>query len=85
MDRAEQPPPFSASNVTLSMDSSKGSLVVERMDSIRNLFGCELQIVNGGGGTSTAAAAAVVFAVIRLDEYDKAPDDRLIDRLKVMT
>lgn len=50
------------------------------MDSIRNLFGCELRIVNDGGGTSSAA---VVFAVTRLDEYDKVPDDRLIDRLKV--
>jgi len=84
MDRAGHPPPpppLSASNVTLSVDSSKGRLLVERMDSIRNLFGCELQTVNGGGGTSTAAP--VVFAVTRLDEYDKAPDDRLIDRLKV--
>lgn len=80
MDHAGPLPPPRASNMTLSVDSSKGRLVVDRMDSIRNLFGCELRIVNGGGGTS---AAEVVFAVTRLDEYDKAPDDRLIDRLKV--
>jgi len=80
MDRAGPLPPPSASDVTLSVDSSKGRLVVDRMDSIRNLFGCELRIVNRGGGTS---APAVVFAVTMLDEYDKAPDDRLIDRLKV--
>ncbi|XP_060871975.1 probable ribonuclease ZC3H12D isoform X1 [Metopolophium dirhodum] len=79
MDRAGPLPPPSASDVTLSVDSSKGRLVVDRMDSIRNLFGCELRIVNRGGGTS---APAVVFAVTMLDEYDKAPDDRLIDRLK---
>jgi len=81
MDRAGPLPRPRASNVTLSVDSSKGRLVVDRMDSIRNLFGCELRIVcNGGGGTS---AAEVTFAVTRLDEYDKEPDDRLIDRLKV--
>lgn len=79
MDRAGSPPPPSATNATLSVDSSKGRLVVDRIDSIRNLFGCELRIVNGGGGSS---ATAVVFAVTKLDEYDKAPDDRLIDRLK---
>lgn len=61
----------------LSVDSAKGRLVVERMDSIRNLFGCELRMVGGADPSSTTT-----FAVRRLDEY-KAPDDQLIDRLKV--
>ncbi|XP_060849724.1 endoribonuclease ZC3H12A-like isoform X1 [Rhopalosiphum padi] len=79
MDRMGPLPPPSATNATLSVDSSKGRLVVDRIDSIRNLFGCELRIVHGGSGSSTA----VVFAVTRLDEYDrKLPDDHLIDRLK---
>jgi hypothetical protein len=72
--------PRGTTAATLSVDSSKGRLVVDRIDSIRNLFGCELRIVHGGSGSSTA----VVFAVTRLDEYDrKLPDDHLIDRLKV--
>ncbi|CAH1736964.1 unnamed protein product [Aphis gossypii] len=79
MDHAGPLSPTTASNATLSVDSSKGRLVVDRIDSIRNLFGCELRIVRGGSDTS----AAVVFAVTKLDEYDgKAPDDHLIDRLK---
>ncbi|KAL4089482.1 hypothetical protein QTP88_024510 [Uroleucon formosanum] len=79
MDRTGPLSPPSASDVTLSVDISKGRLVVDRMDSIRNLFGCELRIINRGGGTS---APLVVFAVTMLDEYEKAPDGRLIDRLK---
>lgn len=76
-------------NGTLSVDSSKGRLVMDRMDSIKNLFGCELRVVDDGvGGRDENAAArttttTTTFAVSRLDAY-KAPDDhQLIDRLKV--
>lgn len=82
-----------SSNSTLSVDSSKGRLVVERMDSIRNLFGCELRIVDDRdvedrrqhrdcGGTRDCGGGTTTFAVSRLDEY-QAPDDQLVDRLKV--
>lgn len=76
----EQPRPSPCNR--LSVDRSKGRLVVERMDSIRNLFGCELRVIDDdrcgddGGGDKTT------FAVSRLDEY-RPPDDRLIERLKV--
>lgn len=77
-------PPPNARN-TLSVDSSKGRLVIERMDSIRNLFGCELQIVDDRHRhhRDCGEARTTTFAVSRLDEY-KAPDDQLVDRLKVM-
>lgn len=80
-------------NGTLSVDSSKGRLVMERMDSIKNLFGCELRVVDDGAGGhdentaahTTSTTTTTTFAVNRLDAY-KAPDDhQLIDRLKVTT
>lgn len=75
MDVGPPPPPHTN---RLSVDSAKGHLVIERMDSIRNLFGCELRIVDGGDKARTTT-----FAVSRLDDYEVL-DDRLIDRLKVI-
>ncbi|XP_025425865.1 probable ribonuclease ZC3H12C isoform X1 [Sipha flava] len=78
MDDVGQPPNANM----LSVDSAKGRLVVERMDSIRNLFGCELRMVDSSGDTgTTTTTTTTTFAVSRLDEY-KAPDNQLLDRLK---
>jgi hypothetical protein len=80
MDDVGQPPNANM----LSVDSAKGRLVVERMDSIRNLFGCELRMVDSSGDTgTTTTTTTTTFAVSRLDEY-KAPDNQLLDRLKVI-
>lgn len=71
---------------TLSVDSSKGRLVIERMDSIRNLFGCELRIVAENDSSDTAvnnASRMTTFAISRLQSEYKALDNQLIDRLKV--
>lgn len=85
-------PPLPASLANrLSVDSSKGLLVLERMDSIRNLFGCELRIVaaaadddnDDGGSGAKNKPRTITFAVSRLQSEYKALDDRLIDRLKV--
>lgn len=73
--------PPSPHTIKLSVDSTKGHLVIERMDSIRNLFGCELRVVDDDNDCNKARTTT--FAVSRLDEYEVL-DDQLIDRLKVL-
>lgn len=88
-------PPQPPNGNQLSVNRSKGRLVVERMDSIKNLFGCELRIVDGddgGGGddgngkddTAGQSRATTTFVISRLDDY-KPLDDQLVGRLKVNT
>lgn len=74
--------PPSQHTVKLSVDSTKGHLVIERMDSIRNLFGCELRLVDDDNDCDEARTTT--FAVSRLDEYEVL-DDQLIGRLKVLS
>lgn len=86
-------PPQPPNGNQLSVNRSKGRLVVERMDSIKNLFGCELRIVDGddggddgsgkdGGTAGQSRAATTTFVISRLDDY-KPLDDQLVGRLKV--
>lgn len=77
-------PPQPPTNVNrLSVDSAKGHLVIERMDSIRNLFGCELRVVDERRcSDGDSKETTMTFVVSRLDEY-KPLDDQLIERLKV--
>lgn len=63
------------SNNKLSVEKSKGQLVIQRLDSIKNLFGCELHITEDDTDNCT-------FIVSRLNKY-KVLDDDLIRKLKV--
>lgn len=94
MDAGPSQPP---NGNRLSVNKCKGRLVVERMDSIKNLFGCELRIVDGDddgggcdggsgsgkdGGAAGQSRATTTFVISRLDDY-KPLDDQLVERLKV--